>query len=1278
MSNHKTRQRALIHLFVLAICINIHFIYSDNNIVEVYQSPKHKLKLYSSIQSIAVALDDSNIGLSIHSDAFNLLGYQGSLESYENYIYFHEGDLSMFFPFDYTVLVNDSNYICTVEDDNCGLKSNCFRNTTEALSTCGRTAIEQQTNVNEIVLLISVSTNNGTTEKNGTFIPYRWTLSKYQPYYAAIPRTSPITVNVMGVGNNNQVMVDYEMSTTSLTFNINYGNVITTFDPLSGSVFTLMNYTVNNTIPVNTTLMSLNINDGIFIINSINYQVGFNPVFIRTYYSEYQISISITGTQIISSADSVNNVYFMLIDDLYAYMQSFVMDSCIIMGTVDLRILTGVYIQVVNTFFYGTVSGLKIRYYPATSNTIGVISVYNNTLTNLTISSGNMIYVDIANFMTTVDFNPIVIVSQNQIGALPISSSVAGINLVYLYMLTNDSLSVIDNVIGNSDSNTRPYLPMGIVFSVTETCCGFMNCTTQWINDEIPSYMLYVSNNITVTNYYTTCSDPNEILYCKQYCSPYYTTPPYCVIDPSIDKLNPHYGYDVFPSMDGLPAYCTDIRIKPGTVLNPYGPVTIDCSYNTNNIGTIHVDDGDANAAVTLYTMFNISILNCEGFQTSNIQYIATSDYQDVVLFNSEQTVPMTWNITYCSFSNYPRGIVSHDAVVSVLVDNCQFTQFNATPWVNSTITTTNRALFILYDDVNTPANINITNNVISEISYITFLEIRQSKGNITVLNNVCHKGCGWNDSMTILSHTIYADSDASLNFISIYVVEPMTFSRYVSIQNNEFYGSPVSGLVNTTVLQFISINPYHYTYSAVEIEGVSNNITFMVFNNVIKSFPTAFRLPDFSDEALATEYANVPSSQILKFDDLIYIREWGALNTIASLNMDIWRVTNAQQYMYTQVSNYYCQALCPAQVPPTITIDYCVVNPLDSFSFGFVYSDLSSAIENCNLLTSAGITEIQLAGGITYPPIQVQITGKWIKLRPQYVAAGPNTVAIPTYAEFVNPSTAVSLNSPTFTLMSGAMLEIDSITILNEMSCTDSDSSSTLLINSCSLSGTINTNNNRNLTFVSSSITGTFNPSNYQYLNLLYNSLNTQQLTLTSPNMVGNTIQPCSDYNSPCLSLNTNDLCNDLVFNGNSFVETTPSPLVISYLVAVTFQAVDIQCPFNQFADNTASAGYRSYAIEMIGPQPPTSQNITYVMAQLNLKNPGMAFGNERIIWDSNTCCGVSTPATIPTYFLAFFIVVPILTAALLFYFFCCNGIEKWSDIRRYNRLLDLASNNS
>lgn len=82
-------------------------------------------------------------------------------------------------------------------------------------------------------------------------------------------------------------------------------------------------------------------------------------------------------------------------------MNSFVMDYCFLMGMVDLHNLTGVYIQIENTVFYGTVTGLTIEYYPSTSNTKGSIAVNNNTLTNVTISSGNIINVDISAYMTT-------------------------------------------------------------------------------------------------------------------------------------------------------------------------------------------------------------------------------------------------------------------------------------------------------------------------------------------------------------------------------------------------------------------------------------------------------------------------------------------------------------------------------------------------------------------------------------------------------------------------------------------------------------------------------------------------------------------------------------------------------------------------------------------------------------------------------------------------------------------------------------------------------------
>lgn len=100
----------------------------------------------------------------------------------------------------------------------------------------------------------------------------------------------------------------------------NTGDLVSTSDPLRGSIFTLSNYTTNNAIPVNGSLMSFNINGGAFIINSITYQVGFNPVFIQTLPPEYGISIGISNTQILSSSPNVSNVYFMLIDNIYEFV----------------------------------------------------------------------------------------------------------------------------------------------------------------------------------------------------------------------------------------------------------------------------------------------------------------------------------------------------------------------------------------------------------------------------------------------------------------------------------------------------------------------------------------------------------------------------------------------------------------------------------------------------------------------------------------------------------------------------------------------------------------------------------------------------------------------------------------------------------------------------------------------------------------------------------------------------------------------------------------------
>lgn len=46
------------------------------------------------------------------------------------------------------------------------------------------------------------------------------------------------------------------------------------------------------------------------------------------------------------------------------------------------------------------------------------------------------------------------------------------------------------------------------------------------------------------------------------------------------------------------------------------------------------------------------------------------------------------------------------------------------------------------------------------------------------------------------------------------------------------------------------------------------------------------------------------------------------------SLNMDIWRVHNAEQMVYRAISDDYCHRMCPTVAYPTDVIDYCIVNP--------------------------------------------------------------------------------------------------------------------------------------------------------------------------------------------------------------------------------------------------------------------------------------------------------------------------------------------------------------
>lgn len=200
---------------------------------------------------------------------------------------------------------------------------------------------------------------------------------------------------------------------------------------------------------------------------------------------------------------------------------------------------------------------------------------------------------------------------------------------------------------------------------------------------------------------------------------------------------------------------------------------------------------------------------------------------------------------------------------------------------------------------------------------------------------------------------------------------------------------------------------------------GDSANVSFNVKSNTLAGYPTGIRVVEITDAALQTNYN---TAVLMKDDDKKYIREWLNQNTVVSVNMDIWRVSNALQFLYTTASDDYCHALCPAESLPTDILDYCIVNPLEPTPVSFVYNSLTTALNECRQKAD-GTREVRLAGG-DYSLVY-DFANIGYKIRPQGVRASNITVVVPEEREIYNDQTVVKLSS--------ALLRLNNATVLLE-----------------------------------------------------------------------------------------------------------------------------------------------------------------------------------------------------------------------------------------------------
>lgn len=350
-----------------------------------------------------------------------------------------------------------------------------------------------------------------------------------------------------------------------------------------------------------------------------------------------------------------------------------------------------------------------------------------------------------------------------------------------------------------------------------------------------------------------------------------------------------------------------------------------------------------------------------------------------------DETEAIRATITNNVFRYFPRGVFRHTTVNGLSVTSNTFTDFGRSNFITdltnlgnsytrSVITVTENAALAV------PAAFDINSNVISNIRYVTFVNVRSTRGRVTINSNTCQNGlCGWTNDYSLPDTPLYVDADSSLHFVKV-ILAKSTIPRTITIKSNTFKSTvqtPVSDLVIRG--RFKKTNPLHDTFTGIGVSGDATAVTFDVKSNTITGYPTRFRVPDITNTALQTNYNPLV---LVRNDEKKYIREWLVVNSVQSINMDIWRVANAVQYLYLSITNDYCHVLCPADVKPTTVIDYCIVNPMETQPISYVYYSLPSALSNCRV-RGDGVREIRLTGGnytLTYNFVNIPY-----KLRPQY-----------------------------------------------------------------------------------------------------------------------------------------------------------------------------------------------------------------------------------------------------------------------------------------------------
>lgn len=198
--------------------------------------------------------------------------------------------------------------------------------------------------------------------------------------------------------------------------------------------------------------------------------------------------------------------------------------------------------------------------------------------------------------------------------------------------------------------------------------------------------------------------------------------------------------------------------VLAGSTIAKSTSLLLDCKQGkTNNSVLELLPRAGRSGKPIINTGGQLVLARCDSVTIINMDIRATESYPDadyIVDYLEEE--PLRATVSNNIFRNFPRGVFRHTTVNGLTVTGNEFITFGnvgymldplnvGNQFTRSTITVTEN------DELVVPPTMTISSNTLSNIRYVTFVNIQSTRGSVVINSNACQTGiCGWGNDYNI------------------------------------------------------------------------------------------------------------------------------------------------------------------------------------------------------------------------------------------------------------------------------------------------------------------------------------------------------------------------------------------------------------------------------------------------------------------------------------------------------------------------------------------------